>query len=178
MSVVKARILQEEENQDEDVYDPLRRVMLAPTVFICDNAGTMNVQAFAANSQSRVWSAHRTLYLPSTGRNFRKSMMDPRPIVHLTVCHPSAIDQREEFQTFLEFSGIKKELDPVSDESLKLPSDDWTGGKCSVALPLLKQMWFRSECPHFVAILNCVCAEGEVGRRFDQFPRICNGEMV
>ena len=41
----------------------------------------MNVQAFVANSQSRVWFAHRTLYLPSTERNFRKSVMDPRPIV-------------------------------------------------------------------------------------------------
>ena len=79
------------------------------------------------------------LYLPSTERNFRKSMMDPRPVVHLTVYCPSAIDQREEFQTFLEFSGIKKELNLVWDESLKPPSEEWAGGKCSVALPLLKQ---------------------------------------
>ena len=90
--VVNARILREEENQDEDAYNLPRWVLLAPTVFVCDSAGTMNVQAFAANSQSRVWSAHRTLYLPSTERNFRKSMMDPCPVVHLTVCYPSAID--------------------------------------------------------------------------------------
>ena len=139
VSAVNARILREEENQDEDVYDPPRRVLLAPTVFVCDSAGTVNVQAFAANSQTRVWSAHRTLYLPSAERNFRKSMMDPRLIVHLMVCYPSAVDQREEFQTFLEFSGIKKELEPVWDEALKPPSEDWAGGKCSVSLPLLKQ---------------------------------------
>ena len=65
--------------------------------------------------------------------------MDPRPVVHLMVCYPSAVDQREEFQTFSEFSGIKKELEPVWDEALKLPSEDWAGGKCSVSLPLLKQ---------------------------------------
>ena len=113
VSAVNARILWEKENQDEDVYDPPRPVLLASTVFVCDSAGTMNVQAFAANSQSRVWSVHRTLYLPSAERNFRKSMMDPHPVVHLTVCYPSAVDQREEFQTFSEFSGIKKELEPV-----------------------------------------------------------------
>ena len=66
VSIFNTRILQEEENQDEDAYDPLRRVLLAPIVFVCDSAGTVNVQAFVANSQSRVWSAHRTLYLPST----------------------------------------------------------------------------------------------------------------
>ena len=92
VSAVNARILQEEENQDEDIYDPPRRVLLAQTVFVCDSAGTVNVQAFAANSQSWVWSAHRTLYLPSADRNFRKSVMDPRPVVHLTVCYPSAVD--------------------------------------------------------------------------------------
>ena len=92
-----------------------------------------------ANSQSWVWSAHRTLYLPSTERNFRKSVMDPRLVVHLTVCYPSAVDQREEFQTFSEFSGIKKKLKPVLDEAMKPPSEDWTGEKCSVSLPLLKQ---------------------------------------
>ena len=139
VSTVNAQILREEENQDEDMYDPPRRVLLAPIVFVCDSTGTVNVQAFAANSQTRVWSAHRTLYLPSAERNFRKSVMDPRPVVHLTVCYPSAVDQREEFQTFSEFSGIKKELEPVWDEALKLPSEDWAGGKCSVSLPLLKQ---------------------------------------
>ena len=34
---------------------------------------------------------------------------------------------------------MKKELDLVWDESLKPPLEDWAGGKCSVALPLLKQ---------------------------------------
>ena len=99
----------------------------------------MNVQAFAANSQSRVWSTHKTLYLLSTKHNFRKSVMDPCPVVHLTVCYPSAVDQREEFQIFSEFSGIKNELKPVWDEALKLPLEDWAGGKYSVLLPLLKQ---------------------------------------
>ena len=79
VSAVNAQILREEENQDEDMYDPPRRVLLAPTVFVCDSSGTVNVQAFVANSQSRVWSAHRTLYLPSAEHNFRKSVMDPRP---------------------------------------------------------------------------------------------------
>ena len=38
-----------------------------------------------------------------------------------------------------EFTGIKKELDPCWDQSVKAPSEDWAGGKCGVALPLLKQ---------------------------------------
>ena len=139
VSAVNARILQEEENQDEDAYDPPRLVLLAPAVFVYDSVGTANVQAFAANSQSLVWPAHRTLYLPSTEWNFRKSVLDPRPVVHLTVCYSSAVNQQEEFQTFLEFSGIKKKLDPIWDKNLKPPSEDWAGGKCSVALPLLKQ---------------------------------------
>ena len=116
-----------------------RRVLLAPTIFVYDSAGIMNVQAFAANSQSRVWSAHRMLYLPSMEQSFTKSMMDLCSVVHLTVYYPSVVDQWEEFQTFLEFLGIKKELDPVWDESLKMPSEDWAGRKLSVLLPLFKQ---------------------------------------
>ena len=112
-SVVNACILQEKENQDEDTYDPPRWDLLAPIIFVYDSAGIVNVQAFAANSQNRIWFAHRTLYLPSTKRNFRKLVMEPHPVVHMTVCYPSAVDQREEFHTFLEFSGIKKELDPI-----------------------------------------------------------------
>ena len=124
VSVVNARILRKEENQDEDAYEPPMRVLLAPTIFVCNSAGIVNVQAFVANSQSQVWSAHRTLYLPSTEQNFKKSMMDPRPIVYLTVCYPSAVYQQEEFHTFSEFSGIKKKLDPIWDRSLKPPSED------------------------------------------------------
>ena len=60
-------------------------------------------------------------------------------IVHLINCYPTAVDQREEFQTFSKFYGIKKELDPCWDKSVKAPLEDWAGGKCGVALPLLKQ---------------------------------------
>ena len=136
---LNARILKEDDSQNENVFNQPRRVLLAPAIFICDNVGSVNVQRFAANSQTRVWSAHRTMYLPSTERSFRKSVMDPRPIVYLIHYYPTAVDQWEEFHTFSEFSGIKKELDPCWDESLKAPSGDWAGGKCGVALPLLKQ---------------------------------------
>ena len=136
---VNVQILREDDDQGEDAYSPPRRVLKAPVFFICDSAGSVNVQAFAMNSQTRVWSAHRTTYLPSTERCFRKSVMDPRPVVHLIHCYPTAVDQREEFHTFSEFSGIKKELNPCWDESVKAPSKDWAGDKCGVALPLLKQ---------------------------------------
>ena len=66
-------------------------------------------------------------------------MMDPRLVLHLIHCYPIAMDQWEEFHTFSEFSGIKKLLDPCWDESLKAFAEDWAGGKCGVALPLLKQ---------------------------------------
>ena len=136
---VNARILREDDDQGEDAYSPLRRVLKAPVLFICNSAGDVNVQAFATNLQTRVWSVHRTTYLPSTERCFQKSMMDPCPVVHLIHCYPTAVDQREEFHTFSKFSGIKKELDPCWDKSVKAPSKDWAGGKCGVALPLLKQ---------------------------------------
>ena len=121
---VNARILREDDDQGEDAYSPSRRVLKAPVLFICDSAGSVNVQAFAANSQTRVWFAYRTTYLPSTERCFRKSVMDPRPVVHLIYCYPTAVDHQEEFHTFSEFSGIKKELDPCWDESVKAPSED------------------------------------------------------
>ena len=109
---LNARILKEDNSQDEDVFNQPKRVLLAPAIFIYDSAGSVNVQAFAANSQIRVWFAHRTIYLPSTKRSFRKSMMDSRLVVHLIHFYPTAVDQREEFHTFSEFFGIKKELDP------------------------------------------------------------------
>ena len=51
---VNARILREDDDQGEDTYSPPRRVLKAPVIFICDSAGSVNVQAFAANSQTRV----------------------------------------------------------------------------------------------------------------------------
>ena len=47
---VNARILREDNDQREDTYSPPRRVLKAPVIFICDSAGSVNVQAFAANS--------------------------------------------------------------------------------------------------------------------------------
>ena len=136
---VNACILREEDNQEEDVYNPPRRVLKAPMIFICDSAGSVNIHAFATNSQTWIWSAHRIMNLSNSERSFRKSVMDPCPVVHLIHCYPTVVDRREEFQTFFEFFRIKKELDSCSDESLKAPSEDWVGGKCGVALPLLKQ---------------------------------------
>ena len=89
---VNVRILREDDDRGEDAYSPPRRVLKAPVLFICDSAGSVNVQAFAANSQTRVWSAHRTTYLPSTERCFQKSVMDPRPVLHLIHCYPTAVD--------------------------------------------------------------------------------------
>ena len=74
---LNARILREDDSQDKDVFNQPRRVLLAPAIFICDSAGSMIVQGFTANLQTRVWSAHRTMYLPSTERSLRKSVMDP-----------------------------------------------------------------------------------------------------
>ena len=47
---VNVRILREEDDRGEDTYSPPRRVLKAPVIFICDSAGCVNVQAFAANS--------------------------------------------------------------------------------------------------------------------------------
>ena len=79
------------------------------------------------------------MYLPSTKTSFRKLVMHPIPVIHLIHYYLIAVDQRKEFHIFSKFSGIKKELNPCWDESLKAPSEDWTGRKCSVALLLLKQ---------------------------------------
>ena len=47
---VNARILQEEDDQEEDTFNSPRRVLKALVIFICDSARSVNVQAFAANS--------------------------------------------------------------------------------------------------------------------------------
>ena len=47
---LNACILREDDSQDEDIFNQPRRVLLAPAIFIYDNAGSVNVQAFAANS--------------------------------------------------------------------------------------------------------------------------------
>ena len=60
---LNARILREDDSQDKDVFNQPRRVLLAPAIFICDSAGSVNVQGYAANLQTRVWSVHRTMYL-------------------------------------------------------------------------------------------------------------------
>lgn len=115
-------------------------MLLALVLFIYDSASTVNVQAFPTTTHNRAWSAHRTLYLPSNDRSFQKSVMDPRPVVHISLCYNQVLDQREEFASFFDFTRIKKELGPYWDEGLKPPAEDWAGGKCSVALPLLQQI--------------------------------------
>ena len=90
---VNACILKEDDDQGEDTYNPSRRTLKAPVIFIYDSAGSVNVQAFAANLQTRVWSAHQTMYLPSTERCFWKLVMDPHPVVHLIHCYPTVVDQ-------------------------------------------------------------------------------------
>ena len=89
---VNAHIIREEDDRMEDTYSLSRRVLKAPVIFICNSVGCVNVQAFAANSQTRVWSAHQMIYLSSTERCFRKLVMDPRPVVHLIHCYPTTVD--------------------------------------------------------------------------------------
>ena len=89
---LNARILREDYSQDKDVFNQPRRVLLTPAIFICDSAGSVNIQGFAANLQTQVWSAHCIMYLPSTERSFRKLVMDPRPIVHLIHYYPTTVD--------------------------------------------------------------------------------------
>ena len=89
---VNACILREEDNQEGDIYNPTMRVLLASMIFICNSAGSVNVQAFAASSLTRVWFAHCTIYLPSTKRSFRKPMMDPRLVMHLIHYYPAVVD--------------------------------------------------------------------------------------
>ena len=43
---LNAQILRKDDSQDEDVFNQPRRVLLAPTIFICDSAGSVNVQGF------------------------------------------------------------------------------------------------------------------------------------
>ena len=47
---LNARILREDDSQDEDVFNQPRRVLLAPAIFICDSVRVVNVQGFATNS--------------------------------------------------------------------------------------------------------------------------------
>ena len=51
---INVRILREDDDRGEDAYSPPRRVLKALVLFICDSVGSVNVQAFAANSQTRV----------------------------------------------------------------------------------------------------------------------------
>ena len=47
---LNARILREDDSQDEDVDNQPRRVLLAPAIFICDSVGSVNVQGFTTKS--------------------------------------------------------------------------------------------------------------------------------
>ena len=47
---LNARILREDDSQDEDVFNQPKRVLLALAIFICNSVGSVNVQGFVANS--------------------------------------------------------------------------------------------------------------------------------
>ena len=54
---LNARILREDNSQDEDVFNQPRRVLLAPAIFICNSAGSVNVQGGAGDIIRDVHSA-------------------------------------------------------------------------------------------------------------------------
>jgi hypothetical protein len=49
-------------------------------------------------------------------------------------------DVREEWKLFSEFTGIRKEIHPVWDESREGRTQDWSGEKCSVPYGLIESV--------------------------------------
>jgi hypothetical protein len=56
-------------------------------------------------------------YLPSDGKLFKKAAIASKPLVNVSILYNSMKDVREEWRSFSEFMGIRKEMHPVWDKS-------------------------------------------------------------
>jgi hypothetical protein len=84
--------------------------------------------------------ASTTYYLPSDRKPFKKAAIASKPLVNVFVLYNSVKDVREEWRSFSEFTGIRKEMHLIWDESREGRTQDWSGGKCSTPYGLIESL--------------------------------------
>jgi hypothetical protein len=129
----------EPDSEDSDSDDDNGTELVCPSYFLLEMSTSMTLYAEAA-SRNTCWSASTTHYLPSDGKPFKKAAIASKPLVNVSVLYNSVKDVREEWRSFSQFTGIRKEMHPVWDESREGRTQDWSGGKCSVPYGLIESL--------------------------------------
>jgi hypothetical protein len=106
----------EPDSEGSDSDDDNGTELVCPSYFLLEMSTSMTLYAEAA-SRNTCWSANTTYYLPSDGKPFKKAAIASKPLVNVSILYNSMKDVREEWRSFSEFTGIRKEMYPVWDES-------------------------------------------------------------
>jgi hypothetical protein len=125
------------ENSDSDDDNSIE--LVCPSYFLLEMSTSMMLYAKAA-SRNTCWSASTTHYLPSDGKPFKKAAIASKPLVNVSILYNSVKDVKEECRSFSQFTGIRKEMHPVWDESREGRTQDWSGRKCSVPYGLIESL--------------------------------------
>jgi hypothetical protein len=120
----------EPDSEDSNSDDDNGTELVCPSYFLLEMSTSMTLYSEVA-SRNTYWSASTTHYLPSDGKPFKKAAIASKPLVNVSVLYNSVKDVREEWRSFSQFTGIRKEMHPVWDESREGRTQDWSGGKCS-----------------------------------------------
>ena len=104
--------------EESDSNDDSKTKLMAPSYFLLEMSTSMTLYA-EANSKNTCWSVTTIHYHPSDGKPFKKVAHASKPLVNVSILYNSMKDSREEWRAFSEFTGIRKEMHPMWDESCK-----------------------------------------------------------
>jgi hypothetical protein len=90
--------------------------LIAPSYFLLEMLTSMTLYVEAA-SQNTCWSVSTTHYLPTNENPFKKHAIALKPLVNVSIYYKLIKDVREHWRSFSEFTGIKKEMHLIWNES-------------------------------------------------------------
>jgi hypothetical protein len=106
----------EPNSNDSDSDDDSGTELVCPCYFLLEMSTSMMLYAEAA-SRNTCWLESTTHYLSNDGKQFKKAAIASEPLVNVSVMYNSVKNVREEWRSFSEFTGIRKEMHPVWEES-------------------------------------------------------------
>ena len=149
------REVEEEVIQVDGEVDTIKvNKLVTPSLWLLDaecNHTLQGVSRLTSNS----WTVHTMQYFPDSSAGFqRSSLIDSRPKVHVSVMYPKTTPG-DAWNTFSDFTGLKRPLPPYVDEGEDHLGEDWSNGHCHASFSFLQSLLEKAMQIEDVRVINC-----------------------
>ena len=148
------REVEEEVILDGEVDTIKVNKLVTPSLWLLDAECNYTLQG-VSRLTSNSWTVHTMHYFPDSSAGFqRSSLIDSRPKVHVSVMYPRTTPG-DAWNTFSDFTGLKRPLPPYVDEGEDHLGEDWSNGHCHASFSFLQSLLEKAMQIEDVRVINC-----------------------